>query len=343
MGPVTIYDVARRAGVSPATVSKVLSNTPYVSESTRERVLDVVRELDYVPSLAARSLSRSRTSILGLVFPYAPDYLFHDPHLMTFMLGADEAAAARDYSLLIFAAHSPADPAGGLRRLLKARFVDGAILVGTRSILATAADLRYRTYPTVTLGYESPYGSAHTVHADDRHGGMLAARHLLDLGHRRIGLISGPEEITAVTERIAGFRTVLAGHGVDVEPGLTSQGDFTFQSGCAAAERLLSMPDRPTAVFAVNDRMALGVMWCAQQHGLAVPGDLSVIGFDDIEAAAFSTPPLTTVRQPSSEMGRLAAQRVFDLLDHGKDGLESVVLPVTLVVRSSTCKLNGRR
>jgi DNA-binding LacI/PurR family transcriptional regulator len=336
--PVTIYDVAKQAGVSTATVSKVLSNTPYVSEKTRAKVLTVVEALDFVPSLAARGLSGAHTQIIGLAFPYAPDDLFDDPHLMNFMLGVQQMTAERDYSLLLVTARPGDDPGSALRRLLRTQYVDAAIVVGMTSTRPIAAEMRHRAYPTVALGYDSPSDPANAIHVDDRRGGVLAARHLVELGHRRIGLIAGPEDITATTERAAGFRSALTEDGLTLDAGLVAEGDFTSQSGYAAARRLLDLPNPPTAIFSVNDRMALGCIAFAQQASLAVPGDLSVIGFDDIPAAAYSAPPLTTVRQPSRIMGHLAAQRVFDLLEGKQDELEPLVLPVDLVIRGSTSR-----
>ena len=334
--PVTIYDVARQAGVSTATVSKVLSNTPYVSEKTRAKVLTVVSDLDFVPSLAARGLNQARTSIIGLAFPYASDYLFDDPHLMLFLRGVENVAVRHDYSILLMTARESDDAAGGLRRLLHTRYVDGAIVVGMESVQPETAELRHREYPTVALGYFSPLGEQNTVHADDYQGARLAVAHLLALGHRRIGLISGPREITAVGQRVRGFSDALSDYGLTVSPALLTAGDFTQESGFAAAVQLLAQPERPTAVFSVNDRMALGFMAYAQAIGLSIPADLSIVGFDDIPAAAFSHPALTTVHQPSQDLGRTAAERLLQLIEHGADGFDPLVLSTTFVLRNST-------
>ncbi|MFZ1240666.1 MAG: LacI family DNA-binding transcriptional regulator [Anaerolineae bacterium] len=332
---VTIYDVARQADVSTATVSKVLSNTPYVSEKTRAKVLAVVSDLDFVPNLAARSLNQVRTGIIGLAFPYASDYLFEDPHLMLFLRGVENIATTHDYSILLMTAGA-ADAAGGLRRLLHTRYVDGAIVVGMESVQPITAELRHRTYPTVALGYHSPLGVYNTIHADDYLGGRLAAEHLLALGHRRIGLIGGPLEITAVGRRIQGFTDALTEHGLSLAPDLRAAGDFTQESGFAAAASILAQPARPTAIFSVNDRMALGFMAYAQASGLTIPTDLSIVGFDDIPAAAFSHPSLTTVCQPSLAMGRMAGERLLDLVQRTQERFEPLVLATTFVPRNST-------
>jgi DNA-binding LacI/PurR family transcriptional regulator len=334
--PVTIYDVAKRAGVSTATVSKVLSNTPYVSTDTRARVVAVIDELDFVPSLAARSLSNARTNIIGLAFPYVSDYLFDDPHLMTFLRGVDEIVSAREVSILLMTARSGDDAASSLRRLLHVQYVDGAIILGMQSTMPTARALRHQLYPTVALGYASPLGVRNTVHAADREGAAQAANHLVSLGHRRIAVMTGPSEIAAVEERLEGFRSQLATAGITLDADLVVEGDFTQESGYTLAPQLLDHADPPTAVFAVNDRMALGLMAYAQARGLDIPSDLSIVGFDDIPAAAYAHPPLTTVSQPSRAMGHVAAQRLLDLIEEGGDGFDPVVLPTTFVPRSST-------
>ncbi len=337
--PITIYDVAKQAGVSTATVSKVLSNTPYVSDKTRARVLAVVSDLGFVPNLAARSLSQARTGIIGLAFPYASDYLFDDPHLMLFLRGVEDVATAHDASILLMTARAPNDAAGSLRRLLHTPYVDGAIVVGMEmeSVQPVTAELRFRAYPTIALGYFSPLGEDNTIHADDYQGARLAAEHLLALGHRRIGVISGPAEITAVGRRLQGFSDALAAQGLTNDPALMTSGDFTQESGFAAGAQILNQPARPTAVLSVNDRMALGFMAYAQTVGLVIPADLSVVGFDDIPAAAYSHPALTTVRQPSLQMGRTAASCLFDLLDQTRERFAALVLPTTFITRSSTC------
>ncbi len=334
--PVTIYDVAKKAGVSTATVSKVISNTPYVSTDTRARVVAAIDELDFVPSLAARSLSKARTHIIGLAFPYVSDDLFDDPHLMTFLRGVDEIVSAHEYSILLMTARTGDDAASSLRRLLHVQYVDGAIIVGMQSTMPTARALRHQLYPTVALGYASPLGVRNTVHAADRAGAASVAEHLLGLGHRRIGIITGPSDIAAVEERCEGFCQRLAAAGLSLEPALIVEGDFTQESGYTLAPRLLDQPDPPTAVFAINDRMGLGLMAYAQARGLDIPNDLSIVGFDDIPAATYAHPPLTTVCQPSRVMGHVAAERLLDLIEEGGDGFDPVVLPTTFVPRSST-------
>ncbi len=331
--PITIYDVAEKAGVSTATVSKVLSNTPYVSEKTRDKVLAVVDEMGYVPNLAARGLSKARTYILGLAFPYASDYLFSDPHLLTFMRGVEEISADRNYNILLIPARVGERAASSLQRLLHTQYIDGAIIVGLHQMEEAESLLRQRTFPTVSLGYHTTSGNF--VHADDRGGALQATRHLLGLGHREIGIISAGVTLTALDERLAGYRTGLSEASIQFRPELIRHGDFTEQSGEDAAANLMALDKPPTAIFAFNDRMAIGAIRKLKRTDFRVPDDIAVIGFDDIPAAAMYDPALTTVRQPAFEMGKTAIRILLGLIEDKIDHVPPAILPTLLVVRDS--------
>lgn len=336
----TIYDVAKRAGVSTATVSKVLSNTPYVSEATRAKVLASIEELGYVPSLAARGLSKARTYLLALVIPYTSDYLYSDPHLLELIRGIEQETKARHYNILLSTGDRPTrgsvdDSAiGPYQRAVRSRYADGIIVVASSAFTGGGPKPLTQRIPAVGIGYHA-VGGRHTVHADDREGAAAATRHLLALGHRRIGVISAVPQITALKRRLEGHQQALAEAGLAWEPQMLAWGDFTDGSGYRAAEQLLALPQRPTAIFAFNDRMAMGAIKRGREMGLAVPDDLSVVGFDDIPAAALADPPLTTVRQPALEMGATAARLLFDLIDGRPVDADEVMLPTELIVRAS--------
>lgn len=338
----TIYDVAKRAGVSTATVSKVLSNTPYVSEATRAKVLQAVAELGYVPSLAARGLTKARTYLLALVIPYTSDYLYSDPHLLELIRGIEQETKAREYQLLLSTAdrkiagaravESAAEP---YHRAVRSQYADGVIVVASSAFGGETPPPLAQQLPTVGIGYHA-LGGRHTVHSDDRSGAAAATRHLLSLGHRRIGVINAVPQITALVRRLEGHRLALAEAGVPWDPALMVWGDFSDDSGYRAVETLLALPDRPSALFAFNDRMAMGAIKRLRDAGLRVPEDVAVVGFDDIPAAALFDPPLTTVRQPAQEMGATAARLLFDLIEGRPVDVEEVVLPTELVVRRSS-------
>ena len=331
-----IYDVARRAQVSTATVSKVLSNTPYVSSQTKERVLEAVRELKYTPSLAARGLTRNRTFVLGLVIPYDPDDLFSDPFLLEVIRGVERSANDNDYNVLLSMAKKN-DQRSAYTRLLRSGYIDGAVTVETFEGDEVARQLEEHGMPRVSIGYRDGAHPINSVHSDDYRGAFEAVDHLLKLGHRRIGIISGPAQFMgAMDERMRGAREALAAYDLQPDPALLTFGDFTVESGYRASQPLLQAQSRPTALFIMNDRMAAGAMRFARELGLNIPADLSVVGFDDVPLTVLVEPPLTTIRQPSVELGRVAAQQLFELINRTQTQFEPIVLPVELVIRGTT-------
>lgn len=351
---VTIQDVAAAAGVSRQTISRVLNDKSDVSDETRQRVQAAMETLNYRPSLAARGLPQRRTYIIGLIIPYSPENFFSDPHLLRFMSGVDQIASRRGYNLLL-ATNQEGDELSetpGLsayKRLLQTGYVDGVIVVETLAGQAGKQILKSYACPWITLGYELFRDAAGevtqpkrrvapVVHADDRGGARLAMMHLLSLGHQHIGIIRGQERsIMAIDERMAGCEQALADHNLALNPAYIVCGDLTMDSGAAAAQQLLALPVPPTAIFALNDRMAVGAIRHLQARGWRVPEDVSVIGFDDATPIAeMCTPPLTTIRQPSLEMGHQAARLLFELIEDQIAATQPVVLPTELVVRNST-------
>jgi DNA-binding LacI/PurR family transcriptional regulator len=335
----TIDNIARLAGVSPATVSKVLNNRPYVSAEKRAVIERVIAETGYVPSQRARGLSKRRSFILGLLIPYTPDQLFADPHLIECMRGIEFEANAREYNVLLSTAREPAEAASSCVRLLRGDVIDGAIVLETLDIQPFTEALHRHEAPLVVIGYPC-VPSIYAVHADDYGGARQAAQHLLDLGHRRIAIVGSRLRPFAIDERLRGVRDALAASGLALEEPLLMIGDFSVESGDAAGRQLLTLAEPPTAIFALNDRMAFGVMRTAAALGLQVPGDLSVIGFDDIPLATLMTPALTTVRQPGFALGRTAAETFFALLEH-EEAAPVTVIPTEFVLRGSTAPPRG--
>ena len=336
----TIYDVARLAKVSTTTVSKVLSNTPYVSAQTRQRVLDAMRDLQYSPSLAARGLTNNRTYVLGLIIPHEPDYSFRDPFLLEIIRGVEGVASNNDYNVLLSMSKKPSQRAT-YDRFLRAGYVDGVITVETLKGELDEQELAASGIPRVSAGYREDMQTRNSVFCDDRHGGYLVTKHLLELGHRRIGVISGPANfIGAMVGRLQGACDALAEYGLTLDPGLLTYGDFSIESGSRAAEPLLKHVHRPTAIFSMNDRMALGAISRAREAGLHVPRDLSVVGFDDIPLTSVIDPPLTTIRQFPAELGKVATQHLLTMIEQEITQFASVVIPVELIVRGSTAPVH---
>ena len=330
----TIDDIASLAGVSAATVSKVINNRPYVSAEKRTRIEQIIAETGFVPSQRARGLSQRRSFILGLLIPYTSDQLFADPHLLECVRGIESEANARDYNLLLSTARAPSEAASACMRLLRTDVIDGAIVLETSDLQPFAQALGQHNGPLVFIGY--PQGAPlPAVHADDYGGALLAMRHLIGLGHRRIGIIGSQLRPFAIEERMRGVCDALIAAYLVANAELLALGDFSIESGEQAAYQLLALPERPSAIFALNDRMALGAMRAAAQLGMNLPADLSVVGFDDVALAALATPQLTTVRQPGFALGAAAARMVFGKLD-GVEVAAPPLIPTELVIRGST-------
>lgn len=336
----TITDVAEQAGVSIKTVSRVLNREPGVHEQTRENVLKVVAALNYRPKLSARSLAGARSFLIGM--------LYYDPSA-AFVGGIQKAAAVRcreaGYHLVVESLENDAvDIAEQVERMVSALRPDGMVLIppicDNAQVLAT---LRATNTPCVLI---SPGGRGHgmaRVAMNDELAAEELTNLLISLGHRRIGCIQGAPDQAASGLRFRGFQRALTAHGLKLDPDLVHVGDFTFPSGVEGAHRLLSRRNPPTAVFAGNDDMALGVLAAAQRLGMQVPADLSIVGFDDSPAASLVWPPLTTVRQPLAEMARVAVEMLTERAVPGEaEGASwpseppSRVIAHELVVRDST-------
>jgi len=272
---VTIYQVAEQAGVSISTVSKVLSNKSGISEATRQKVWQASERLGYMPSLAARGLSGGKTGIIGLLVPYSPNQLFQDPHLLSNIHGIEAALNERDYNLLLATAKKKHDPASSYERLLRSRYFDGIIVMETQESRYQELHRRMarQDRPWVILGYPAGIAPCYSVYADDFQGGQLVAEHLLSLGHRRIGLVNADPCPSAFGERVRGYTQVLKSYGLSRDKKLEVRGDMTYESGYQVAPRLLQRADRPTAIFSLNDRMAMGLLDWAQENDLRVPAD----------------------------------------------------------------------
>jgi LacI family transcriptional regulator len=346
--PVTRDDVARAAGVSVATVSYVLNGGPRgVSAEKRARVLRAVADLGYRPNAIARSLRARRTRILGLVLPDSAN-----PYFASLSHAIEEAAAGRGYQVVLAnAAERPDREAAHIEALLRLQ-VDGLFWI--------PADLRRAArpgppapapppVPTVQLDRSLLRGEGNgpqrlavdVVESDNVAGGRLAAEHLIALGHRRLACLAGPAGHLHARARLQGFRNALqALRSDDAPPALIAHGDFGYASGAAIAARwcALPAPRRPTGIVCGNDAMAIGALCAIAGAGLAVPGDLSIVGYDDLPQAPFSVPPLTTVAQPLHELAAVAVERLLARIEAPARAPEPahVLLPVRLVVRGST-------
>jgi LacI family transcriptional regulator len=327
---VTIRDVAREAGVSYATVSRVLNNKEHVKPEKREAVLQATTRLGYVVNQQARSLAGGRSYVIGLLV-----HGLSNSYMGMIVRGIDEALDAARYDLMLYTTHSRRTRESAYVGAITHGLTDGLLLVLPRNPLAYLASLRRQQFPYMLIDHQGLGDYHHSVGATNFEGAYTATRHLIELGHRRIGFISGSLDLGCAVDRLAGYEAALAEFGIPTDPLLIQEGDFLQPQGFVAAQALLDQPERPTAIFASNDEMAFGAMEAARVRGLNLPEDLSVIGFDDVPRAADVYPPLTTVRQPLEQMGRVAAETLLKLICNPQLVVEQVVLPTELVIRQS--------
>lgn len=344
--PPTLEEVARLAGVSRSTVSRVVNQHPNVRPEVRERVWEVIRQTGYQPHAAARSLATRRTRIIGLIIPQAVTTLFTDPYFPILMRGVADACNAHNYHLMLSLfshrrvrdSHVQQDPL--YRRVLRSRYLDGVVVSSAPLDDPIFPLLLEDNVPFVIVG-RYPHERANYVDVDNVVGARMAVEHLLRLGHERIATITGPLNTFAAQDRLEGYRQALASRGIPVDEHLIMEGDFTEQGGRTAMQRLL--PHQPTAVFAASDTMAVGAIKALREAALRVPEDVAVVGFDDVPLASMVEPALTTVRQPIEQLGSMAVELLIGLLESPKTavGVHRVVLPTELVIRAS-CGVRAR-
>lgn len=339
--PTTLRDVAAMVGMSVATVSAALNGSGRVASATRERIVRAAAELSYSPSLVARGLQRARTDVIGVLLGRVA------PAQFEIVVGIDEGARSRGRQLLI--STTAMDPADEARRFrdLSGGLTDAIILISPLSGPEAVNGFRDLGIPIVLANYRRPGVRAARVSGDNVHSSRLLTEHLIGLGHRRIGFVTGRHESGQSDEREHGFRTAMAAAGLEVEDELVLEGDFNLESGVRAAEVIAGMgAAAPTAVFAVNDPVAQGVILGLQAAGRSVPGDFSVVGFDGAPSV-HTEPELTTVRHPFGAIGMEAVRLACELIDGnaaGRLALESasVEFPSEVVIRASSAAPSER-
>jgi len=331
----TLEEVAKLAGVSRSTVSRVVNDHPNVRPEVRERVWQVIRQIDYQPHAAARSLVTNRTHVIGMVIPEAVTTLFTDPFFPLLLRGATEACNSHQYQLMLslFTAH--ADRQEIYQRILRNGYLDGTIVASASLDDPLIPNLLRDQIPFVSVG-RRPNEPVHYVDADNVSGARMAVEHLIRLGHRRIATITGRLDMIHGQDRLSGYRQAMEARGIPVEEELIVEGDYTEASGTVAMQRLL--PVSPTAVFVASDMMAVGALKALRQAGWQVPQDIALVSFDDIPIASAIEPALTTVRQPIERMGSMAVEVLLSVLEDSSEEeapAQRIVLPTELVIRAS--------
>lgn len=329
----TLQDVAKHAGVSTATVSKVLSNTPYVSETTRLKVISAVEELGYIPNIAARALSSGKTHILAVVFPVVYDSIFQDPLVLSILDGIEAVCSPNGYHILLSTPRLRASHWDGqYEQLLKSGYLQGIIALDNVPQMSVLAPVNRNKLPAVAIGY---HPARHAVRSNDRSGGYQQMQHLRTLGHEHIAVVHPPADLNfSIGHRMEGLRA--AAHDSQLNPDKLAfyEADFSSDGGLKCAKQLLREQPTTTAILCLTDRLAMGVIQGGREMGYKVPETLTVIGYDDIPTAAVFAPPLTTVDQQAPELGRTAAAMLFEILD-GKTP-QPIELETRLIVRNSS-------
>ncbi|WP_410772471.1 LacI family DNA-binding transcriptional regulator [Fontibacillus sp. BL9] len=317
----TIKDVAKHVGVSVATVSRVLNNLPGYSEETKRKVEQAVEELGYQPNAIARGLVNKRTETLGVLFPSVSSSFSSE-----ILHGIEDVAHEHNYSVVVCNTAEDGKRTMKYLQVLREKRVDGIIFSSGVLEPEYYEAVRAMDVPLVLVATQSGFDGVPYVKVDDRKAAYDAACYLISRGHREIAMIGGSEsDLIAGRPRYEGFRQALQDHGIPVREDRVLDGSFTFEGGCLAAERLLTDAPEVTAVFAAGDEMAIAVISMAAKLGIAVPGRLSVIGYDNLKLAEMSNPPLTTVAQPLQEMGRLASEKLIAMLGTGETAVSEVV------------------
>ncbi len=328
---VTIHDVAQLAEVSPATVSKVINDVPYVSEQTRQRVLAAIDKLNYRPNVIARSLRKSHTATIGLI----TDDL-EGVFTMAMMRSIEEVASTQGFSVFLCNSYGEMSRERAHLEVLLAKQVSGIILMSGYKVRERGAPaLELGRVPVVYLYQYTTDVDVPCIIPDDLGGGALGTRHLLELGRRRIGFVNGPLHFEASQQRLIGYQQALRNHGIAFDPALVRTGKWNEQSGYELAHELMALPQPPDAIFCASDSLAAGALDALHELGLRIPQDVAVVGFDNRYFSGYQRPPLTTIALPLYEMGSLAGELLLKAIQGEPTHRVIHRVPCTLIKRLS--------
>jgi LacI family transcriptional regulator len=333
MPNLTLEEVAKLAGVSSATVSRVINNYPHVRTNVRQRVLEVIEETGYQPNVAARSLASNRTNVIGLVIPNSVSNFFTDPYFSRLTEGISHTCNENDYVLSLFIFNSKEIERKLFPRVTRHGLVDGIIIQSTGLNEETISYVSKGDIPFVAAGRPMNAPKASFVDVDNVSGAYKATTHLIQLGRKRIATITGALDTSVGVDRLQGYRQAINNHGFAIEEALIVEGNFTELGSYYAAKRLLTLS--PDAIFVASDTMAVGVMRALREENISVPKDVALVGFDDLPPARNSIPPLTTVRQPIQSFGNKLVETLLDILHNGREPPRRIIFDTELVIRES--------
>jgi len=331
---VTLDDVAEKAGVSRATVSRVVNEYPHVSEKVRKHVLKIIDEMGYNPHIAARSLASQRTRNIGLVFPNSIHIFFTDPYFPRLTEGIAHACNENDYTLSLFIFHTEELEKKLIPRLSRRGLVDGIIVQATGMDDDILSNINEGDVPFVVVGRPFNLPEASYIDVDNITGAYNAVAHLIRAGRTRIGMITGPLDNTASLDRVEGYKLALRERNLVIKDSRIVNGDFTESSGYYAAKQLLEN-EGLDAIFVASDTMAIGALKALREESLLIPDDIAIVGYDDLPPAKSAVPQLTTIRQPIRRLGMKVVEILIDIIVNGEEHPRQIVLGTELVVRDS--------
>lgn len=340
---VTIKDVAKKAGVSPSTVSRVLSNHPRISKETATKVKNIMTELGYHSNIMARSLVSNKTYTLGMVLPRPAEELFQNHFFAESIRGITTQAARNGYDVLMTAGANDSDEMEAITRLVLGRRVDGIILLQSRKHDPIVAFLKENDFPFVLIGRYEDDPDVLCVDNDNIQAAFDATSHLIAQGHTRIGFVSGPPSLTVSQDRLEGYRQALANHQLLMKPEWIVEGEFLQESGYRAMSFFMSLPERPTALVVIDDVISFGVMRGLTELGYSVPEDLSIIGFNNISLTELSTPPLSSIDIGIYQLGYMASQCLIKRIQGERQSQARTIVPHRLMIRESSLHYKAKR
>lgn len=331
----TLEDIAKKAGVSRSTVSRVVNNQPNVSEDVRKRVLDVIQDTGFHPNAAARTLASQRSWTIGLVLPHSISFFFTDPYYPLLTKGIAQACNQYNYTLAFFLVATKEDEEKIFPRVAHKGFLDGVVVQsghhGDQGIIGRMIDANL---PLVVAGRPFRSDNVTYVDVDNIHAAHKAVSHLIGLGRRRIGTITGPTSSTVGIDRLEGYRKAIMDGGLTINESLIAEGDFTEGGGYDAMKKII--PNKPDAIFAASDVMAIGAMRAAREVNLKTPDDIAFVGFDDLPMAAYPNIQLTTVRQPVVQFGIRAVETLIEMIENGITQPRHLIMETELIIRESS-------
>ena len=334
MPSLTLEDIARKTGVSRSTVSRVINNQPNVREDVREKVMDAINETGFHPHAAARALASQHSSTIGLILPHSVSSFFNDPYFAHITTGIAQACNQHDYTLALFLVGSKEDEKNIFPRVSRKGLLDGVLVQsghhGDQYIIGHIVD---QHMPMIVLGRPFRSDNVTYIDIDNVHASYRAVNHLIHLGRKRIGTITGPKASAVGLDRLEGYRKALSENGMQIEEDLIMEGEFTEASGYSAMQMLVLA--KPDAIFAASDAMAIGAIRATRELGIRVPEDIAFVGFDDLPIATLSNVQLTTVRQPVVEFGIRAVEALIDQIENNGKKPYRIIMETELIVRES--------